>query len=138
MTVIVITHPEPLVSLDDAKDHLRVTENDEDGLIEGYIAAASAWIDGPAGWLGRSIGLQTLELRSNVFSGCERLPYGPIISIASVKYIDAQGVEQTVDPAQYEVIDGGLAVKSGSAWPSHRGDVEGVRVRYLNRTVVET
>lgn len=131
MTVLVITQPQPLVSLDDAKDHLRLTENDEDGLIEGYIAAASAWIDGPAGWLGRSIGLQTLEVRSNVFAGCERLPYGPVISITSVKYIDAQGVEQTVDPAHYEVIADGLSVKSGFAWPSHRGDAEGVRVRYV-------
>lgn len=131
MSVLVITPPEPLVSLPDAKAHLRVTESDEDGLIESYIAAASAWIDGPAGWLGRSIGLQTLELRTNVFASCDRLPYGPVISITSVKYVDAQGVEQTVDPAHYEVVEDGLAAASGFSWPSHRGDAEGVRVRYV-------
>lgn len=131
MTVVVITPPQPLVSIDDAKDHLRVTDDDENGVIEGYIAAASAWIDGPAGWLGRSIGEQTLEVRSNVFAGCEPLPYGPAASIASVKYIDPQGVEQTIDPAHYEIIAGNLAPASGFAWPSHRGDAESVRVQYV-------
>ena len=131
MSVLVITPPEPLVSLDDAKEHLRVTEGDEDALIEGYIAAASAWIDGPSGWLGRSIGLQTLELRTNVFASCDRLPYGPVVAITSVKYVDAQGIEQTMDSAHYEVVDGGLSAGSGFSWPAHRGDAEGVRVRYV-------
>lgn len=130
MSVIVITPAEPLVSLADAKAHLR-DPGGEDDLIEGYIAAASAWIDGPAGWLGRSIGLQTLELRTNTFASCERLPYGPVISITSVTYVDGQGVEQTVDPSEYEVIDGGLHPSPGFDWPSHRGDAEGVRIRYV-------
>lgn len=130
MAVVVIQPPEPLVSLDDAKDHLRVTENDEDGLIEGYIAAASAWIDGPAGWLGRSIGEQTLELRTNVFSSCDRLPYGPVIAVTEARYVDAVGVDRLLDPAAYEVINRGLVLRQGYGWPSLRGDAEGVRILY--------
>ena len=131
MSVLVVTPPEPLVDWEDAKHHLRVTTGDEDNLIKGYIAAASAWIDGPFGWLGRSIGAQTLELRTNVFAGCDPLPYGPVISIASVKYVDQQGVEQTLDEGTYQIIGGALALSPGSSWPSHRGDAEGVRVRYV-------
>lgn len=130
MTIVVITPPEPLVSLDDAKDHLRVTGNDEDTLIEGYVAAASAWIDGPAGWLGRSIGEQTLELRTNVFAGCDRLPYGPVLSVTEVRYVDRLGADQLLDPASYEVVGGGLRCRHGYSWPSLRGDAEGVRVIY--------
>lgn len=131
MSVLVITPPEPLVSLEDAKDHLRVTTDDEDTLIEGYIAAASAWIDGPGGWLGRSFGEQTLELRGNVFGACDRLPYGPVKSIVDIKYVDPQGVEQTLAPATYALADGQLVLTHGAAWPSVRGDAAGVRVRYL-------
>lgn len=130
MAVLVITPPENLVSLDDALAHLRDPYGEE-SLIDGYIAAASAWIDGPAGWLGRSIGTQTLELRTNAFASCDRLPYGPVQLIASVKYVDAQGVEQTLAPSQYELVGGGLSLKAGASWPSHRGDAEGVRIRYV-------
>ncbi|MGV3580002.1 head-tail connector protein [Brevundimonas sp.] len=130
MAVVVITPPEPLVSLEDAKDHLRVTEGDEDGLIEGYIAAASAWIDGPAGWLGRSIGEQTLELRGNVFACGERLPFGPVIAVTEIHYVDAQGVDQLLDPTIYQIVEGGLASAHGRSWPSLRGDAEGVRILY--------
>lgn len=130
MSVVVIQPPEPLVSLEDAKDHLRVTVNDEDDLIAGYVAAASAWIDGPAGWLGRSIGEQTLELRGNVFSACERLPYGPVISVTEVRYVDALGTDQLLPETIYRLVGRGLALRHGASWPSLRGDAEGVRVIY--------
>ncbi len=129
MPVLVITPAKALVSLDDAKAHVRADDG-EDALLQGYIDAACGWIDGPYGWLGRSIGEQTLELRTNVFASCDRLPYGPVKTISSVKYVDAQGVEQTVDPAAYDVTGGGLYLRPGHSWPAHRGDAEGVRIRY--------
>lgn len=129
MTVVVITPPDPLVSLDEAKAHLRDPEG-EDSLIEGYIAAASAWIDGPAGWLGRSIGEQTLELRTNVFSGCARLPYGPVIDVTEVRYVDSAGVDRVLEASAYELVGWGLGLRHGQSWPAVRGDAEGVRVLY--------
>src|SRR5579875_4153338 len=114
MFVAVITPPEPLVELDLAKQHLRVDDGDSDDLINAYIAAAQANIDGPGGWLGRAIGLQTLEVRLDSFHPRHwerrgypiwaegawtdwtcwplqnriRLPYPPLVSITSITYED--------------------------------------------------
>lgn len=131
MSVTVITPPASLVDLDSAKEHLGVETNEKDAMIDGYIAAASAWIDGPGGWLGRCLAEQTLELRGHVFAACDRLPYGPVSTITEVKYVDPQGVEQTLDPAIYSLTSGHLTLSPGKAWPAVRGDAEGVRVRYI-------
>ncbi|WP_341020693.1 head-tail connector protein [Brevundimonas diminuta] len=132
MPVVVVTPPAGLVSYPLAKKHLRLEETDdsEKDLIEAYIAAATAWIDGPTGWLGRTVLSQTLELRCNTFSGADVLPYGPATEIVSVKYISPAGIEETLDADRYEIVAGGLSLKEGASWPSLRGDAEGVRVQY--------
>ena len=130
MAVLVVTPPAPLVSLDEAKLHLRVEGFDEDSLIQGYIVAASAYIDGPFGILRRAVGFQTLEVRSNVFSGLDRLPVGPVLAIEEVKYIDTAGVEQTLGDAVYTLAADRFCLASNARWPSLRGDASGVRVRY--------
>ncbi len=132
MAVFVITPPEPLVTVAEARAHLRDPDEREDGLISSYIDAASAWIDGPAGWLGRSLGQQTLELHADGFDLCDRLPFGPVTSITSVKYIDASGVEQTVSDTVYQATADRLVLRHGAAWPSPRGDLDGVRIRYVS------
>lgn len=129
--MVVITPPAPLVSLEDAKAHLRVDHADEDTLITAYIAAASGHIDGPAGWLGRSIGTQTLEYRSDDLCGVIRLPNGPVVSIASLKFVDGAGVEQTLGAEIYQLEDDRVGPAHGQAWPAVRGDRGGVRIRYI-------
>lgn len=133
MHVTVITPPAAFVTTDEAKAHLRVDYDEEDTLITSLVAAATGWIDGPAGWLGHSIGMQTLEARFEAFCGDEiRLPYGPVISpIGSIKYLDGDGVEQTFSSSSYTLLsDGRVRLNSGSSWPSLYDDPEAVRVRY--------
>ena len=131
MRVLVVTPPEPIVDLDLAKAHLRVTTDDEDVLIESYVEAAQASVDGPLGWLSRSIAVQTLEARAASFSCFARLPFGPVQSIASVVHIDAEGEEVEVDVALYQLVDGGLGLAASVSWPSVHPSAEAVRVRYV-------
>lgn len=114
--VSVVTPPEPVISLEDAKAHLRVVHADEDDLILAYVAAATGHIDGPYGWLGRAIGVQTLEMRLPAFGTCGwiALPYRPAIEIVSVKYVDEAGDSVTLDGSQYDLSGGMLR----PAWPS--------------------
>lgn len=132
MAVVVVTPPDPAIDLDLVKAHVRVDHDDDDVLLEAYVAAAVSHIDGPAGWLGRAIWPQTLELRQNVFGCGTRLPYGPVQSIESVKYVGADGTEQTLDPTAYDLLSNGeIGLTYGASWPSLRGDAEGVRIRYV-------
>lgn len=132
MSVVVVTPPEPDIDLELVKAHLRVDHDDDDALIQALIDAACAHIDGPGGWLGRSIWTQTLELRQNVFCGPIALPYGPVQSVTSVKYVDTLGAEQTFDSADYSLLSAGsVDLAYGASWPSLRGDAEGVRIRYV-------
>lgn len=130
MRVIVITPPQPVVSLSEAKAHLRVRSGDEDALITAYVAAATAHIDGPGGWLGRAIGAQTLEARTCVFRDAMALPYPPIIEIVSVKHLDAAGAEVTVPSPEYEVRGALIGSAFGKRWPSVGAHSEAVRIRY--------
>lgn len=131
MSVVVVTPPVPGLDLDLIKAHLREESSDNDPLISAYIDAAVSHIDGPGGWLGRSVFPQTLELRQNTFCATARLPYGPVQSVTSVKYVDSAGAEQTLDADQYLMTgDGQVALAHGAVWPSLRGDAEGVRIQY--------
>lgn len=132
MSVVVVTPPSPAIDLDLVKAHLRVDFSDDDALIQAYVDAAVSHIDGPRGCLGRAIWPQTLELRQNVFGGSIRLPYGPVQSVESVKYVDADGAEQTLASDQYELTSAGeIVLAHDASWPRLRGDAEGVRVRYV-------
>lgn len=130
MSVVVISPPAPLVSWELAKRHLRETATYEDELIQSYVEAACAWIDGPSGWLGRSIGIQTLELRTNTFSGAARLPCGPVRKIVSVKYVDPAGQSVALAVDAFVLGVDGLELPRGARWPALRGDGAGVIVQY--------
>ena len=128
MRVVVVNPPQPIVSLPEAKRQLRVEHDDDDELITDLIAAATATIDGPGGWLGRALGEQTLELRA---CRSRELPYPPVISVTSVKYLDRDLVEQTFDPAGYELVGQEVWLKRGVAFPSVAGREDAVRIRYV-------
>lgn len=133
MSVVVVTPPaDPLLGLDLVKQHLRVDGDGDDALIGAYIDAACAHIDGPGGWLGRAIGVQTLELRTHCFGWPGlALPYPPLISVESVKYIDSEGAEQTADPGVYTYAADALRLTYNSTWPTSRLEADAVRVRYV-------
>lgn len=134
MTIRVIEPPATVVSLDDAKKHLRVVGDTDNLYIEGLIEAATAWLDGPVGWLGRSLGTQTLELLASGFdAGCDglvALSCGPLIDIISIKYIDTAGVEITLDPEKYVLDIAGVRPVHGERWPAVRTQSDAVRIQY--------
>lgn len=132
MRVVVIAEPQEILPVSDAKEHLAIDASDthDDGKIEAYVAAATAHVDGPAGWLGRSLGKQTLELRRCGFPTWIDLQYGPVLSVLSVKYDDPDGAEQTLDPSLYSVYGGIISRAQGSSWPAVRAGLESVRIQY--------
>lgn len=89
------------VTLAAAKTHCRVDASDEDDLITALIAAATDYLDGWAGILGRCIVAQSWQHDSDGFERIMRLPLAPVSAITSVKYLDTAGDEQTVASSNY-------------------------------------
>lgn len=137
MRVVVVAPPVPVVSFAEAAARLKlgsiITQQAD---VESMIAGATAMFDGPGGgWLGRAIGSQTLELRCDGFIDCHgnalRLPFPPITSITSVKYLDQAGVERTLSSESYELVDRDLLPSLSGSFPSTIARPEAVRVRYV-------
>lgn len=132
--VVVVTPAKPVVTVEEARDHLRVDGYDEDALIQGFVAAATAHIDGPDGWLGRAIGAQTLELGLPAFGTTSiALPFPPALDIVSIAYVTPDGAVTTLGTDAVELVGSLLR----PAWPTSfptaqwRGaGGEAVRIQY--------
>lgn len=127
MILRVISGPAPIAtSADIPGDH-----DEADPAVTRMIAAAQRTIDGPSGWLGRALGKQTLEMWLEGFP-CDGsvLLCGPVIGPISVKYLDREEVEQTVDSAMYRNAGNDLLFKQGFRAPSTACAPDAVRIRY--------
>lgn len=134
MRVLVVTAPASAITLDEAKLHLRVRQGGEDTLIQSYINAAIQHLDGLDGWLGRSLGPQVLELQCSLPSEAVSLPLPPLISLVSIKYLDADGVEQTADPEDFYLYgsEGNILapIATSPPWSGGSRREDALRVRY--------
>jgi len=122
------------VTLEEAEAHLRF-ECDDDiqtELLQRCINSATKYAED---YTGLSVREQEIEIALNEFPECGiKLPKHPILEINSVKYIDRDGVEQTVDANNYFVDDyeykPELRPVHGFSWPSTRKQVNAVKVNY--------
>ena len=119
------------VTLADAKLHLRVIDSAEDTLIDAMITAAREHVEKLLGYA-----LVTQSLRATLvgFPASIELP-GIVTTVSSVKYTDADGVEQTLAPAAYAVdMSGGgarIVPVYGTSWPATRCEPASVRVAFV-------
>lgn len=136
MRVVLVTPPDPLVSIQTLRKHLRVEHTEDDAQIEAIAESVQGWLDGPTGWLRRSLGRQTLEVRIDHEFPCDRLalPFRPLISVESVIYVDEDGQAQTLADSGYRVIEGetcAIDLAYNTAWPATRWQSEAIAVRYV-------
>ena len=124
------------VDLDEVKAHLRVDFSDDDPLITALIDAATSYLDGWTGILGRAMITQTWELALDDFpADAIYLPLGPLQSVASITYIDATGLPQTVPSVNYYVdtksLDGWVVPNADTPWPETMYAPNVVTVRFV-------
>lgn len=127
-----------VVSLAEAQAHLRVPltgsppSHPEDAQIEAMISAAREQAEK---FTGRAIGAQTIEYALDGFPGSFRLPVDPVTSITSVKYVDTDGVEQTIEASNYALDDyqrpAWLLPAYDYQWPTPRAVANSVKVRFV-------
>lgn len=135
MGLKLITAPsaEP-VTLSDVKAQLPVLTGDtsQDAVITRRITEARQWVEE---YLDRSLINQTWERALDQFADTIDLPKGPVSSVSSVKYLDPDGVEQTLAGTEYQLDDYGspawVMPAYGKSWPSTQSTINAVKVRYV-------
>lgn len=132
--VLVTPASAALVTLAEAKAHLRVDHSDEDTYIQALINAAVSYFDGYAGRLGRAILEQTWRVDFPAFSDEMRIPLGDVIAISSVSYYDLNNAQQTLASTVYQAsVDGigpYLTLKPAQVWPKTYARTDAVRVTW--------
>jgi len=135
MGLSLITPPvgEPITTAE-AKEHLIVTETDDDSYIAALISAATLKLENDTS---RRFLTQTWDYYMDEFPDSDELilPYPPLQSITSIKYLDTNGVEQTFAAADYIVDtyseEGRIALDEGESWPSTQPVINAVYTRMV-------
>lgn len=128
----VITPPqsEP-VDLAAAKNWVKVESDvtEDDALIQGLIVSSRIEIENQSGLAFMS---QTIE---DSFDGWPddyiKLLRYPVQSVESVKYIDSDGVEQTLPTPIVDDTGNFCRVQSSDGWPTVKDQMGAIKIRYV-------
>lgn len=131
------------ITVAQAKTHLRITHSDDDTYIEALTLAATEWCEE----FQRRVYVQRQVVdQFDEFTDVIRPRWSPLISVDSLKYIDTNGVLQTIDAADYDVgtykEPGRITPAFSKSWPATRGIINAVTLTYqagyANRASIPT
>lgn len=115
-------------------DHLRLGDSpfEDAELLEHLITAARQWVED---YTRRRLAVQTLELVLDSFPGVGFLLHPPVHEVVSLKYLDTDNVERTLDPSGYVLDDASdqhwVVPAYGTDWPDTYLEINAVRLRYI-------
>lgn len=121
------------VTLADLKRHTVVGHDEDDHVLFGFIEDAVEQVESDTG---RAMVEQTWRLVGDCFPEQIVVPRPPLVSVVFIKYVDVNGDEQTLDPADYKVVvrsaDARIKPTPGKCWPSvQSNNDEAVRVEFV-------
>jgi len=126
----VVPAAEP-VTLAEAKLHCKADAADDDTLITALIVAARQQAEHRTN---RALVTQQWEYTQEAFTPLIELPKPSLASVQSVKYLDTNGVLQTLANTEYQVVInelvGYLQPAYGKAWPACRVQPDSVVIAY--------
>lgn len=130
MTSEVIVQPvEMAVSLTAARNAARVNGTALDGDLESFVRAITEKAEHMTGC---ALITQTHLVALDRFDDAIQMPAYPVQSVASLKYLDVEGAEQTLDPADYYLDKitkpGYIVPAAGKAWPATFGQINAIKV----------
>src|SRR5689334_10686272 len=145
MGLALVTAPAAeLLTLDEAKAHLRQDVSDDDEAIFAYCMASRAYLEEVCN---RSFVNSTwdltldwewpwiLDLDTQCHEQVIEVPKSPLVSVTSITYVDSAGANQTLASNQY-VVDGAGAIGRiypayNATWPTLRNQRRAITVRFV-------
>ena len=107
-----------VLTLNEAKEHLRVTSSHEDHLIDALVQAATDYLHGPRGILGSAFLPSEYRAILSTSPSCDfALPIGPVASITQIRYRSTAGVDTLYPAANYRLSGDTVELVTGAAWP---------------------
>lgn len=102
--ILTIPPADPPVQLQEVREALQILHTEDDARLQQLIYAATAYLDGMDGVLGRALMPQTWKLIVDRFTAAIDLPLPPFRSLTSVTYNDELDVSTVLDAAEYRVV----------------------------------
>ncbi len=130
---ILVTGPEHLpVTLQDAKQHLRIEHDDDDDYISFLIGAATDHLDGYTGLLGRCVVDQVWKQSFPSFGQVFCLRLGDVRQVEEISYFDADNNLQSLSLADVTLLRqaGRDYVRLAGSLPSAYQRPDAVSIRY--------
>ncbi len=131
LTLVTPAAVEP-VALDDVKRHMRLDEGAFNADVTSLIVAARLMAETITR---RALNTQTWDYKLDAFPNELSIPLPPLQTVSSIKYIDVNGVEQTLSASVYDVDTDSEPARvrpaHGESWPSTRDDMNAVVVRFV-------
>lgn len=120
------------VTLDEAKTHLRVVHTDDDMYITTLLLAATKWAEE----FQRKVYVsRTCTDYLDEWQTIIRPIYSPLVSVTSIKYYDINGVQQTLNAANYRVDTNTEPARITEAydesWPDIRSITNTIEIAYI-------
>lgn len=126
-----LTSPSSPVNLDEAKAHLRITQADEDSLIQTYIDAAVEAVEASTR---RQLVTASFQYLIDSFPDEIKLPCPPLASVESITYVDADGDSQTLASSLYQIDSASqpaiIKPAYNKSWPTTRDQFNAVEVLF--------
>lgn len=135
VTLVEVGDDAPVVSLEAAKQHLRIIDDDADDLIFSEIDAAISWAeDQTARPIRRAEYLMTLESFQYIDGWPSIRIQGYVHAVDSIQYRNSAGTLQTIATSVYEVLKGQhstmIREATNQAWPALHHYMDAVRVTF--------
>ena len=116
------------------KANLRVDDASEDATITALMATAQALVEGPTG-CGLALKTSTWVLSLDSWPAQIDLEFGPVASVTSLTYLDANGARQTLAGSEY-LVDltcrpARIVPAWGKSWPNTREQPGSVLITYV-------
>lgn len=109
------------ITLEEACDHLRVTDEGERFIVLRLIGVSRAFVED---YCAAKFATQTVAMKCDAWADLARLPEAPVQSISSISYIDTNGDTQTLSSTVYELradgLEAAIVAKYNQTFPAIR------------------